>query len=108
MSGAKDKNEDLFREVNERIEDVSLTIPHAERTLDFLCECDDAECHETINATRGEYETVRAEPTHFLVRSDHVDPSIEHVIDSNERFSIVEKEGAAAKRAEESNPRDSA
>jgi hypothetical protein len=108
MSGAKDKNEDLFREVNERIEDVSLTIPHTERTVDFLCECDDAECHETINATRDEYETVRAEPTHFLVRGDHVDPSIEHVVDSNERFVVVEKEGLAAKRAEERNPRDPA
>jgi hypothetical protein len=108
MSGAKDKNEDLFREVNERIEDVSLTIPHTERTVDFLCECDDAECHETINATRDEYETVRAEPTHFLVRGDHVDPSIEHVVDSNERFVVVEKEGLAAKRAEERNPRDAA
>jgi hypothetical protein len=83
-------------------------IPHAERTLDFLCECDDAECHETINATRDEYETVRAEPTHFLVRGDHVDPSIEHVVDSNERFSVVEKEGSAANRAEERNPRDPA
>jgi hypothetical protein len=35
-----------------------------------------------------------------------VDPSIEHVVDSNERFSVVEKEGAAARRAEESDPRD--
>ena len=107
MSGAKDKNEDLFREVNERIEDVSQTIPRAEQTVEFLCECDDAECHETVTATRGEYEAVRAEPTHFLVLADHVDPSIEHVVDSNERFSIVEKEGAAARRAEESDPRDS-
>jgi alpha-D-ribose 1-methylphosphonate 5-triphosphate diphosphatase PhnM len=106
MSDAKDKNEDLFREVNERIEAISATVPVAEPTMDFLCECDDAECQEKVRATRAEYEAVRAESTHFIVLANHVDPSVEHVIASNERFLVVEKEGAAARRAEESDPRE--
>ena len=106
MGEAKDKNEDLFREVNEQIEAVSQIIPTNDQTMDFLCECDDAACHSKVNATRREYDSVRAISTHFLVRPDHVDPSIEHVIASNERFVVVEKEAAAATRAAASDPRD--
>jgi hypothetical protein len=108
MSSAKDKNEDLFREVNERIEAVTQTMPAAERTMEweFLCECDHADCRKTVVATRAEYESVRAEATHFLVVAEHVDPSIERVVAENERFLVVEKQGAAARRAEESDPRD--
>ena len=28
--------------------------------MEFLCECDNVECHEKVNATRSEYESVRA------------------------------------------------
>jgi hypothetical protein len=106
VSEAKDKNEDLFREVNEQIEAVSQVVPANDRTMDFLCECDDAACHSKVNATRREYESVRAVSTHFIVRPDHVDPSIEHVIVSNERYAVVEKEATAARRAAASDPRD--
>lgn len=97
---AKARNESFFREVNERIEDVSETLPAREPTMEFLCECDDLQCHEMLSVTRAEYETVRADPTHFLVRGDHVDPAIEHVVHSTERFAVVEKEGEAARQAE--------
>jgi hypothetical protein len=103
---ARARNEDFFREVNEQIEAVSQTIPTTERTMDFLCECDDLECQGKVNATRTEYESVRAVSTHFIVLPDHVDPQVEHVVSSNERFLVVEKEGVAARRAEESDPRD--
>jgi hypothetical protein len=108
MTDAKDKNEDLFREVNERIEAISPAVPVDEATMEFLCECDDAGCQDKIKATRAEYEAVRAKSTHFIVLANHVDPSVEHVIASNERFLVVEKEGVAARRAEESDPREQA
>jgi hypothetical protein len=105
VNHAKDKNEHLFRQVNERVEEVSLTTPRAERTLEFFCECDQLGCLETVKATRAEYEAVRTASTHFLVLPGHVDRSVEHVVDSNERFTVVEKDGAAGRRAEESDPR---
>jgi hypothetical protein len=98
--GAKARNESFFREVNERIEDVSESLPAREPTMEFLCECDDLQCHEMLSVTRAEYEGVRAEPTHFLVRADHVDPAIEHVVQTTDRFVVVEKEGEAAREAE--------
>jgi hypothetical protein len=105
VSHAKDKNEDLFRQLNERVEELSQTTPRAERTLEFFCECDQLGCHETLKATRAEYEAVRIESTHFFVLPGQVDRSVEHVVDANERFLVVEKEGAAARRAEEADPR---
>jgi hypothetical protein len=96
---AKARNESFFREVNERIEAVSETIPAREPTMDFLCECDDLQCQELVTLSRAEYETARTDPTHFLVRPDHVDDGIEHVVVTTDRFAIVEKEGTAAAEA---------
>jgi hypothetical protein len=107
-SDAKARNEALFRRVNEKIEAVSQAISTTDPTMDFLCECDDVSCRKTVNATRGEYESVRAVPIHFIVVPDHADHGIERIIASNERFLIVEKQGPAARLAKESNPRANA
>jgi hypothetical protein len=104
-NAARARNETFFREVNDQIEAVSQTIPETEPTMEFLCECDDLGCQAKVEATRAEYEALRAEPTHFVVLPDHVDPEVEHVVFTNERFLVVEKEGAPAKEAAESDPR---
>ena len=68
MTGAaRGRNEALFREVNERIEAVSKDVPPEEELMGFLCECDNTACTEKVNATRAEYEAVRAVATHFIV-----------------------------------------
>ena len=102
------RNEALFRRVNEQIEAISQTVSTTDPTMDFLCECDDVSCRKIVNATRGEYESVRAVPTHFIVLPGHADRGVERVIASNDRFLVVEKQGAAARMAEESDPRDNA
>lgn len=106
VDDAKARNEEIFRNVNERIEGVSQTVPATEPTMAFLCECDDLECHGKIEATRAQYESVRAVSTHFIVLPGHVDPEVEHVVFSDDRFVVVEKEGAAARDAEADDPRD--
>ncbi len=103
---AQAKNEELFRNVNERIETLSQTVAQDGPLMQYLCECDSRACSERVSATRGEYESVRAEPTHFIVLAGHEDPEVEHVILSNDRFLVVEKHGAAARDAVETDPRD--
>lgn len=102
---ARERNEALFREVNERIEDVSTALVSDDEPMEFLCECDDTECVEKISATPAEYEAVRAVATHFVVLPGHEDPSVEHVVQQTERFLVVEKEGEAAHEALEDDPR---
>jgi hypothetical protein len=100
------KNEELFRNVNERIETLSQTVAQDDPMMEYLCECDSAGCYERVRATRGEYESVRADPTHFIVLAGHQDPKVERVTFSNDRFLVVEKQGRAARDALETDPRD--
>jgi hypothetical protein len=99
------KNEELFRKVNERIDDVSASVDLDDRQMEFLCECDRPDCYEKVNATRAEYESLRAVPTHFIVLPGHEDPRVERVAYSTERFFVVEKQGEAAEDAVETDPR---
>jgi hypothetical protein len=103
---ARERNEALFREVNERIEDASATLVPDDERMEFLCECDDTDCVEKVSATPAEYEAIRAVATHFVVLPGHEDPGVEHVVQQTERFLVVEKEGQAAHEAEESDPRE--
>ena len=48
------RNETIFREVNERIEDATNRIG-ALRDAEFLCECGDVRCTERINLAVAEW-----------------------------------------------------
>jgi hypothetical protein len=98
------KNEALFREVNERIEELNRQ--SFDEFNDFLCECGDDDCTAPISLTLVEYEQVRAEPTHFAIAPGHEMPDVEQVISRKDRFAVVEKDSpAAAKIAVERDPR---
>jgi hypothetical protein len=82
------RNQILFRDVNNRILDVT-DLFSAEDTSDFLCECSDPECTETASLTVEEYRSIRAEPTHFVTTPGHFEPTVDEVIGRHDRFWIV-------------------
>jgi hypothetical protein len=86
------RNEALFREVNERIEDVSEDVSRA-NFIEFLCECGEELCVERIELTREEYEQIRSV-------SD-----FERVIDRRDRYVVIDKVGQAEQVAERTDPR---
>jgi hypothetical protein len=47
---------------------------------------------------------VRANPRHFIVATGH-EGNFEHIVERQERYSIVEKEGRAGDVAEQTDPR---
>ena len=94
------RNQSLFREVNERID--GLGVP---QDFEVLCECASRACADPIPLAPDEYEAVRAEPTHFLVKPGHVDPEIERVVGETDRYFVVEKIGEAGNVAARLNPR---
>ena len=100
------RNQSLFRSVNERIDQLSAAdaVARSER-LDFLCECADKGCLETVALTHDEYEAVRRTATHFPITPGHDDPDIERVVERQEGYVVVEKVGAAADVAVALNPR---
>jgi len=95
--------------VNERIKETSLRLdaPDAEqalRYLEVLCECADPRCTDQVELTLEEYEEIRSESTHFVVRPGHQNGGIEDAVWSSERFVVVEKE-VAQELLEATDPR---
>jgi hypothetical protein len=99
-------NEAVFREVNERIEDLAETFDLTKEPLDLVCECGDANCVQRITMTRAEYEQLRLNPHHFAVHPGHESPDVESVIAERKGYSVVSKNSGIPERiAEQTDPR---
>jgi len=88
--------EALFRDVNERIAETAERFDATD--TEFVCECSDPNCTHRIEASLAEYETVREDPTTFLLAPGHEHRDIERVIARRSRFQIVEKVQAAVRK----------
>jgi hypothetical protein len=95
------KNQSLFREVNERIEELRP----GEVLLDFACECSNTECTASLTLSDEEYEDVRRFPTHFIIMTGHELDEVERVVEQNDRYAVVEKFGAGGPAAVRLDPR---
>jgi hypothetical protein len=95
------QNQSLFREVNERIEDLSASAPFA----GFICECLSTDCDERVPLTIEEYEHVRAGSNRFVVLPGHDVPEVEQVVETTARYVVVSKLGAGAEVAAQLDPR---
>jgi hypothetical protein len=98
VEGARDQS--LFREVNERIDELG-----GPYDLEVLCECANRACADPIPLKQGEYDGVRAKATHFFVKPGHLIPEIERVVGETDRYMIVEKFGRGGQAAERLDPR---
>lgn len=86
------KNQSVFREANERIEESVDALALTGRTP-YLCECGDERCSAALMLSREEYESVRAHATRFLVVPGHETPEAEDVVEQGDRYWVVEKTG---------------
>jgi hypothetical protein len=97
------KNQSLFREANERVEDLTSPASFA----DFICECTNERCDESVPLTIEEYEHVRADGNSFFVLPGHEVPRFEEVIEAADgRYVVVRKLGTGATVAEKLDPRN--
>jgi hypothetical protein len=100
-------NESVFREVNERIEDLAETFELGDQPLNLVCECGDPTCVQRITIKRSEYEAVRSDPTLFVVHPGHEIPDVEEMVEERDGYDVIRKgEGEPAKVAEETDPRN--
>ena len=98
-------NEALFREVNERLEELAQGFAHPE-TLDLICECGNASCASRIEMDRKEYEQVRSDSTTFAVFKGHEIPDVEEIVERRKAYDVVRKISAEAQEAaEKTDPR---
>jgi hypothetical protein len=102
------RNEAIFREINERTRSLQERFGPEDpstRYEEFLCECGDQMCVERVKLTIPEYESVRAEPTQFVIRPGHTLPRAERIVSETDRYVIVDKLGDAAEVAADRDPR---
>ena len=105
------KNEALFRQVNERISEISQELapgtPNPELIDGLICECSDPGCLERIGPlTIAEYEGVREDARRFIIAAGHQAADVERVVDRQPSYWVVEKhEGPPAEVARERDPR---
>ena len=89
------KNQIFAREVNARVREAARELGGSggepAEPFEIFCECSRRQCFDRIGLTVREYEALRADPTAFAVVSGHELPSIEQVVDRNERFVTVRK-----------------
>ena len=77
------RNEALFREVNERVEEVARRLSALEdesAVTGFVCECSREDCTDLVEITSSQYEAVRSDPRRFLLRHGHEDLTVDRVV----------------------------
>ena len=102
------KTQSLFRAVNERVGQLNEAFAPVLPTGEWVCECLDIACVETILIPLDEYERIRAHPNKFFVLRGHEDPVVERTVEAVDGYVVVEKLGAGADFAVEHDPRSRA
>jgi hypothetical protein len=95
-------NEGIFREINERAEEIGTALG---RPTEFLCECARTDCTQRIDVPIDVYEQTRARSRHFLVLPGHEQLEYERVVDQGNGWLVVTKIGVAGEVADDEDPR---
>lgn len=99
-------NEAVFREANERIEELNKTFEPLTGELVLVCECGQGDCAEKISMSASEYDAIRADATQFAIVPGHEIPDVESVVAHHEGYDVVRKEEGVPRRiAEVTDPR---
>ncbi len=99
------KNETLFRDLNERIEQAAGRETEGGDKYGFVCECSHDDCFELVHMTIVEYERLRGNPLRFVVIAGHEIPEIEEVVERQPGYYFVKKTGSEQKIAADTDPR---
>lgn len=99
-------NETLFREINERLEELNKTFSEFTDKMELVCECGVRTCIERFPLDVAEYERLRADPTTFAVKPGHELSDVEDVIEEHADYLVVRKKpGEPAAVAVAEDPR---
>jgi hypothetical protein len=88
----------LFREVNERVVEVSRQAVEGE--IEILCECGEDACLAQITLTAGQYDAVRGIRSRFVVAPGHEDTQVERIVETRAAYVVVEKLRRSAESAD--------
>lgn len=95
----KGMNEAQFRRINDQL--LELADVRAQQLVDFVCECSDLMCAQSITLTSNEMEEIHEHPGRFAVAAGHEDGDVERILVEHDGWNTVEKIGEALKAAVE-------
>jgi hypothetical protein len=90
------RNQALFREVNERIAELSSGFDVTTEKQLFFCECSHTGCTATVLLSAEEYAQIRYDPATFLVLPGHEEVDREEVLVRLPDYLIVRNEPVVA------------
>jgi hypothetical protein len=79
----------LLREVNDRI--AEIVSADGDVPAEFLCECSDGDCVETLRLTLLEYRGIRSLPNLFVILPGHEAAEVDRIVEAHAGFILVEK-----------------
>jgi hypothetical protein len=82
-------NQKLFREVNERIAELSATLDTPKEPQSFFCECSRLGCTEMVDVPLRIYAIVRDDEDLYVVLPGHEDLKNEEPVAEHEGFVLV-------------------
>jgi hypothetical protein len=88
------KNNQTFREANEKIRAKADEYDAPLDRIPFLCECPQPDCTGIVRLTLAEYAGVRADRTHFLTLPGHEEAErpLGRVVSRENGYVIIEKD----------------
>jgi hypothetical protein len=94
------KNEQAARAYNNRRLQFELEDDACAEPVPFLCECGDESCAEAMELTPDDFMSIHSAPNRFAVLPGHVLGDVEWVVETGERWWVVEKRPSAMTWAE--------
>jgi hypothetical protein len=100
------ENQALYRQVNERLEELNDSFGSVSGVFSILCECGELDCAEQLEVPREAYEATRRYEARFIVKPGHEIDEVEHLLERHDGYAVVEKDPGPARRvAEETDTR---
>jgi hypothetical protein len=88
------ENEVVFRQHNNAVRDVAKAVlvndNAVDVSLEFICECSNENCRDTVRVPISEYEKIRSNNREFVIAPGHEHTDIEKVI-HGDGYVVVEK-----------------
>jgi hypothetical protein len=89
------KNNETFREANERISKRAQQLGADLDRIPFICECPVEECVEILHLTPAEYSEIRADPHRYMTANGHEsrERPVGEVVERRDGYVVIEKRG---------------
>ncbi len=100
------QNENVFRELNESLEDSVQRRRSDDDLAGFVCECGDERCEDIVRLSLATYEEIRRDSRRFFVVPGHEAPEAEDVMRRGDGYFVVRKHADVADITEAGDPRE--